>query len=57
MGSGSLVWDGMLVSGGGKWGCDGDGGFSMMMVVDGVVSGLGSSLMSIMWASQAIERV
>jgi hypothetical protein len=40
MGFGSLDSDGMEISLGGDWGCGGDGGFSLMMVVDGVVSGL-----------------
>jgi len=43
MGSNSVVWGGMAISGGGNWGCEVNGGFSVMMVVDGVVSGLGSS--------------
>jgi hypothetical protein len=50
-----LGWNG--VSGGGDWGCGGDGGFSVMMVVDGVVSGSGSSWMSIIWVARATERV
>jgi len=29
----------------------GDGGFLVMMVVDGMVSGLGSSWISVMWAT------
>jgi hypothetical protein len=32
MGSGSLVWGGLVVSGGGEWGCGGDVGCSVMMV-------------------------
>jgi hypothetical protein len=43
MGSGSMVWGGMVISQGGNWGCGGDGGCSIVMVVDGVVLGSRSS--------------
>jgi hypothetical protein len=43
MGSSSVVWDGMVISQGGGLGCGVDGGCSVMMVVDGVVLGSGSS--------------
>ena len=51
MGSGSMVWDGMVVSWGGDRGCGGDGDCLVMMVVDGVVSGSGSSWIFIIWVS------
>jgi hypothetical protein len=56
MGSGSVVWGGLSVSGGGDWGCGGDGGCSVMMV-DGVVSGSGSSWICMIGVARAIERV
>jgi hypothetical protein len=54
-GSGLMVLYGMTVFGGGDWGCGGDGGCSVMMVVDGVVYVSGSSWMSIIWDSRVIE--
>jgi hypothetical protein len=57
MGSRSMVWDGMMVSRASDWGCGCDVGFSVMMVVDGVVSGSGSSWMSIIWATRVVEQV
>ena len=56
IGSGSVVWGGVSVFGGGDWGCGGDGGCSVMMV-DGVVSGSGSSCICMIGISRTIERV
>jgi hypothetical protein len=42
MGSGSMVWGGLLVSRGGIWGCCGDGG-CLVTMVDGEGLGSGSS--------------
>jgi hypothetical protein len=46
MGLGTVVWGCMVISCGGNGGCGGDGSCSVIMVVDAVVFGLGSSWMS-----------
>jgi hypothetical protein len=57
MGSGSMVCDGMSVYCCDDWGCGGDGGCPMMMVVDGVVLGSSSSWISIIWVARPTEKV
>jgi hypothetical protein len=56
MGSGSVVWGGLSIYGGSESGCGCDGGFSVMMV-DGWVSGLGSSYICMIGVVRTIERV
>jgi hypothetical protein len=43
MGSGEVVWGCMVISCSGDGGCGGDWGFLVIMVMDAVVFGLGSS--------------
>jgi len=45
MGSGEVGWDEMVLSCGGDGACGSVGGFSLMMVLETVVSSLGSSMM------------
>jgi hypothetical protein len=47
MGSGAMVWGWVVISCYGNRGYGGVGGFSVIMVVDAMVFGLGSSYMSI----------
>jgi hypothetical protein len=58
MGLGEVGWDEMVLYCGGDGACGGDGGFSLMMVVETVVSGLGSSVMLItVWEAQETSLV
>jgi hypothetical protein len=55
MGSGVVVWGWVVIFCSGNGGCRGDGGCSVIMVVDAVVSGSGSSSMSIIvWVARVV---